>query len=117
MNTIQTPARVTSTPCAPAPGATDGAGWGSPSGETQRRQPSVAPSFDLDFDLARGRLPWLTVRFPSTGPEPRPTSPAHPAGPTTSQRVGHRAGLGRGASCACEHRRGRGAGPSGRGGP
>lgn len=113
MSTIQTPARVTSTPCAPAPGATDGTGWGSPSGETQRRQPSVAPTFDLD----RGQLPWLTVRFPSTGPEPRTTSPAHPAGPTTSQRVGHRAGLGRGASCAREHRRGRGAGPSGRGGP
>jgi hypothetical protein len=111
--TNQTPARVDSTLHASAPGATDGAGWGSPSGETQRRQPSVAPT----FDLARGRLPWLTVRFPSTGPEPRPTSPAHPEQPTTSLRVGHRAGLGLGASCAREHRRGRGAGPSGRGGP
>jgi hypothetical protein len=113
MTNTQTPARVTSTPCAPAPGATDGAGWGSPSDETQRRQPSVAPT----FDLARGRLPWLTVRFTSTGPEPRPTSPAHPEEPATSLRVGHRAGLGLGASCAREHRRGRASGDRGRGGP
>jgi hypothetical protein len=115
--TTQAPARVNSTLHAPVTGTTSSAGWGSPSDETQRRQLLVVPAFDLDSDSARARLPWLTVRFPSTGPEPRPTSPAHPEEPTTSLRVGHRAGLGLGASCAREHRRGRGAGPSGRGGP
>lgn len=108
--TTQTPARANSALRAPAPGAT-GTGWGSPNAETQRRQLPVAPT----FDLARGHLPWLTVQHPSTGLEPRTTSPAHPDESTHLLRAGHRA-EDSGASCAREHRRGRGAGPSGRGG-
>lgn len=105
----QTPACGSTTLHAPATGTT-GTGWGSPIDDSGRRP--VVPT----LDLARVHLPWLTVHHTSPGPESRPTSPAHPDEPTNRLRAGHRA-AGHGASCAREHRRGRGAGPSGRGGP
>lgn len=94
MTTHSTPAHSTA---ASATGAT-GQGWGSPAGGSQ----PVAPT----FDLGRGHLPWLTVRFTSPGATAGPTSPAHPEQPTHTSCAVHRT-TGSGASCAREHRRGR----------